>query len=515
MSVKTVNGVELDYVSGSVHTCLKIHNKNEEINEFNNSDYIKLLDYLKSKLKGYFRFSILFNAYQEKRNAIDLNIRNKLGGERIYSDSGGLQVLTKGLDITDEVKMKIYDTQAKYSDFAMSFDEMPLRSKYDQNSKSAGDKGQVYIEELVSIAAQNSAKHIQQQITEFSKLRSKTKILPIIHGFSEESYIEYAENIFNNVVDSENYLAGLSIASLSCHFDTKVGIMKIFDFVPKILNNPKIDAKFLNHVHFLGVARPLRMLPLLLMLKKGLLPIKRLSFDSTAIMRAALFGKAFITLEEIKNPKNFSPTITLNSYKNKNHPNVEQFYQNIHNFMLDYSDYCFETWEDLANHSYNNGDNLKLSEQFKKYGFDYEKKFLAQLRYVTMYNTFAYLSVLEAYIDNEILLSDIIGNNIGILSIFEKFESVNSLEEFNDVCSYFYNIASNGRTDLRLEICKTLKEFEDKYNKKQYCLHEELGIEKDVEILSEELKKPWIKTSIKRARKEDWTQKQHPSNNLF
>jgi len=515
MNKKNVNGVELDYVSGSVHKCLKIHNKNPELNEFNNSDYVNLLDYLQYKLKGYFRFSILFNAYQEKRNAIDLYKRNKLGGERVYSDSGGLQVLTKGLEITDEVKMKIYETQAKYSDFAMSFDEMPLRSKYDQESKSAGDKGQVYIEELVPIAAQNSAKHIQQQINEFKRLGSKTKIFPIIHGFSAKSYIEYAENIFNNITDSDNYIAGLSIASLSSHFDTKVGIMKIFDFVPKILNNQKINSKYLDHVHFLGVARPLRMLPLLIMIKKGLLPIKRLSFDSTAIMRASLFGKAFINLEEIKNPNHFSPTITLNSYKNMNHPNVAQLYQNVHTFMRDYSEYCFETWEELAEHSYNNGSDLKLSEQFKKNGLEYEKKFLSQLRYLTIYNSYAYLSLLEAYIDNEITFKDFIGNNTSLLSIFEKFESVNTLDEFSDVCEYFYNNASNGRTDLRLEICKTVREFEDKYCGSICCLHKELGIEKDIEILSAELKKPWIKTSIKRARKKEWSSEQHPGNKLF
>jgi hypothetical protein len=39
--------------------------------------------------------------------------------------------------------------------------------------------------------------------------------------------------------------------------------------------------------------------------------------------------------------------------------------------------------------------------------------------------------------------------------------------------------------------------------------------EKDVEILSEELKKPWIKTSMKRAKGNDYNNETNPSNSLF
>lgn len=511
---KLLNGIQLDYVSGAIHSYMKLPNTNKELEEENLQDYKHLLEYLESKLKGYFTTSVLFNAFQEVSQGEQIKSRNGMGNSSIYSDSGGLQVLTKGLEITDELKEEVYNNQAKYSDFAMSFDEMPLISVRDDGQSNFAN-AKVFIDELIPITAGNSAKHIQQQIKVFQALKSDTKILPIIHGYTAESYIDYAKGLFGNISDNEHIVNGLSIASLSSHFDTKVGIMKIFDVVPKILNDDFFKGKKLDHVHFLGVARPLRILPLLLLAKKGLLPIKRLSFDSTAITKAASFGKAFINLDEIKNPRNFSPAITLNSYKNKNYPNVAQFYQEVHKFMKDYDGYVFDSWEDLAEHSPNNGSKLKCSEQFEKNGIEWERKFLAQTRYITFYNTYAYLSVLEAFIDDEITFKDIIKNNTGILTIFEKFNSVNTLEEFAEIADYFYNMASNGRTDSRTLVCKTIEEFEKKYNTEQPCLLKELGIEKNVEILNEELKKPWIKSSMKRARKDEWSDDNHPGNSLF
>lgn len=514
MKKKLLNRVELDYVSGSFHGYLRIGNANKDLENENIEDVKKLLEFTQNKLRGYFTFSTLFNAYQEEKGGKALSENGALGHEKVYSDSGGLQVLTAGKVIDDEIRDKVYEVQAKYSDYAMAFDEMPLKVVEDNAADSfTGDLGQVFIDELVPITARNSAAHIQKQIDKFEELGSNTKILPIVHGYHPPSFLEYAKTIFENLEHIGEHIQGVALSSMRGHADNKVGIMKLFDYVPKILNSGVIKPEHMQHVHFLGVARPQRIMPLIMMIKKGLLPIKRMSFDSTAITKSYTFGRVYPTIEEWKNPKDYSSNLTLNSYKDKSYKNIVQFYQSVHNEFKDYPDYMFESWEDLADHSQNNGDKLTPSKQFEAYGIEYERKYLQQIRVVNMYHTFTYLSMIEAYIEDELTVHDIFKQNDSINFIFEKFEEATTVEEFADRCDYFYHNAKKGRTNLRILACKTVDEFEKKYNTKQPCLHETLGIEKDVEILSEELKKPWIKSSMKRAKKD--VMEDNPMDSLF
>lgn len=59
-----------------------------------------------------------------------------------------------------------------------------------------------------------------------------------------------------------------------------------------------------------------------------------------------------------------------------------------------------------------------------------------------------------------------------------------------------------------------MKEFETKYLGEQPCLLTELGISKGVDVLNEELRKPWIKSSMKRAKK-GGIDEINPANSLF
>lgn len=515
-ATKFINGIELDYVSGSFTGLIRIANKNKELEQENIKDVTALLKYTHSKLRGYFTFSSLFNAYQEEKDGKLINENDRFAHTSLYADSGGLQVITAGKTITDEIKERVYTTQAQYSDYAMTFDEMPLKIVDHLSSGSiAGDDGQVYIDELIPIAAKNSAKHIQKQIDMFTALNTKTKIMPILHGYDGDSFIQYAENILNELHHIGDKIQGIAIASLRGHADNKVGLMKVFDYVPKIANSSKIDSKYMQHIHLLGIGAHQRLIPALMMVKKGLLPIKKLSFDSTKIMKSYTYGKIFQNVAEYENPGNFNPMLTLRKYDDINYPNIKQFYMNVHDLFKDYKGYVFKDWEDLAKHSQNNGDVLTPSKQYEEYGIEYERKYLAQVRYCTMYHIHTFLSVCEAYLDDELSLDTIFKYNESILSIFLRFDTCNTPQAFADACEFFYNNAKVGRTDLRIVKCETLKEFEEKYEGVQVCAYDELGIEKDVEILGEELKKPWIKTSMKRAKGNDYNNETNPSNSLF
>lgn len=465
-SKKQINGISLDYVSGSLRPFLKIGSgSTQEIKDESVADFKKLLDWSQTHLKGYFLLSTLFNAFQEEKDGKVLKEENKLNHDAIYADSGGLQVLTRGLEITDDIKKKVYETQAKYCDFAMTFDEMPLKviQNQDQFAKSIVDNNKVvHIKEMVGISAKNSAAHIQQQIDVFEQLETDTKILPIIHGFSEETYIEYAETIMKNLSGIKHHIQGMAIASLSSTADNKVGIMKVFDYVPTLMNAKEINEEYRQHVHLLGVASYQRIMPVIMMAKKGIFDsVKRISFDSTALTKSYTFGRVYASVEELKNPRDYEPLLSLNNWKDPHSKNIRQFYNNVHNLLKDYPDYVFDSAEDLMNHSQNNGDKLKLKEQFEKYGPEYERKYLAQVRYNSIYNMIQYLSVIEAYLEDEITVSDIFKYNGTIKFMFETFEhKANTKEEFKEICNYFYTTATTGRTNLGYIIMDTLEEFE-------------------------------------------------------
>jgi len=71
--------------------------------------------------------STLYNAYTEKQHVKEFAHLDNLGSDSVYADSGGLQIVTAGKSITEEMKMEIYKTQT-YADYAMCFDVIPLSS---------------------------------------------------------------------------------------------------------------------------------------------------------------------------------------------------------------------------------------------------------------------------------------------------------------------------------------------------------------------------------------------------
>ena len=77
--------------------------------------------------KNNHQFSLLYNGFTEK------NFGNKLQKFRpaiknIHADSGGLQIITRGLQNTPETRNKVYENQGTYADIGMAFDEIPVKS---------------------------------------------------------------------------------------------------------------------------------------------------------------------------------------------------------------------------------------------------------------------------------------------------------------------------------------------------------------------------------------------------
>jgi len=473
-----VNGVMFDYASGSLTGFVRLKHKDAKIAKDNYEDFVGLLDYVKSMLKGYVSFSTLFNAFQEESDGKFLTENNKLNHLFTYSDSGGLQAARRNLTIDDALKERIYTVQHNYSDIAMTFDEMPFKAiEANAGTSIMGYSTRCYIRDLIQPAAEKSAEHIRKQIEVFDKLESATKIVPIIHGFrpskpyfrgeSDNTYVEYAKYMFDKIDNSSKHIHGLSIASLTTHADNRVGILKVLDYIPRTLASREIPDENLEHVHLLGLASPQRILPIMALVKHKLIDprVKRISFDSTAITKASLVGRVFRNYDEYKNPdknKDYSPELTLQSYKNPKAKNVRHYYQQIHKYFHKYENYPFTSWEDLAEHSPNNGDKSPASTQFKEKGIEFELKYLAQIRICIMYLTWVYVDTLEKYIEGKLTSNELAHYSTDIISMYNDIE--HNATDMHDI----FEIVEKHYHKVKAEIDMSVdhvEQFEEEYRK--------------------------------------------------
>jgi len=490
--LKLVNGIKFEYVAGSSIGYFKLKNSDKEIEKWNFEDFSEITKFSLSKLRGYIDCSYLFNAYQEKTDAELLHNYNKLNHTNSYSDSGGLQATRKNITIENEFKEEIYKIQAKYSDYAMTFDEMPLKLiESNKTGDKVGSADRVYIRELIKPTAKLSAKHIQHQVNVFNDLETNTKILPILHGFrpkkqyhqgrDDNTYCDYAKYLLDDIKNVNNHIQGISIASLTTHADNRVGVVKLLDYVPRILSDKNINDDYLEHIHLLGLSSMQRLLPMIIMAKNGIIDnrVKTISFDSTSINRAAMFGRVYKNENELKYPthqdyKNFKVELGTKSFEEPDANNVRQLYQQVHNLFKDYPNYMFNAvdefgltgWESLAKHSQNNGDSRTLSQQYKaakdRNCQDYILRCLQQYRLTLWYHTHTFLDTVERFIDGEVTSYDLFGYNNEIYSMYSDLEyNVNDMNSLFDVVEKYHSrlkVGIDNSTD-------TLKQFEELHKK--------------------------------------------------
>ena len=119
----------------------------------------------------------------------------KIFPKGIHADSGGLQMITLGKGtVTKEDRIKIYNTQAAYSHYAMSFDEIPSLIK---------DDIRYYLPHTVKQKGLESGYNLKEQYDHFSTLDTKCKIIPIAQGWGIDDTNTYAEGLFGQLSTEE------------------------------------------------------------------------------------------------------------------------------------------------------------------------------------------------------------------------------------------------------------------------------------------------------------------------
>lgn len=296
----------IDYTRIGNKALLDMYNNN------NDDECIKNINkLLKSINRPNHKLSILFNAYTEEKVGHALSkILYKDTINKIYSDSGGLQMVTLGHTPTEELKNKVYNIQSNYSNVGMCFDEIPVVIKGEKSVR--GDtKNRFFDMSILDAKAKETGVNLRKQIEHFkNNPNNKCNAMMIIQGNCFESYQRWTDIVLNEIGHHNwKYLESIAIGGAALG----TGMLEDFKktFFCTNLNLPS-DINITQY-HLLGVGSLVRMLPIIALQKSGIIDDKKIiSYDSSTHTSFTVNGLYF------KNHGRFPfPTI-----KNKNYYQV-------------------------------------------------------------------------------------------------------------------------------------------------------------------------------------------------
>ena len=292
----------------------------DELNQY----FLKLLKQMDGKYNH--TFSILYNAFTEQGLG-DILQTNWLGRKNIYADSGGLQIVTRGMTPTDDMKGAVYKNQGDFADFGLCFDEIPVI--VDGKSKRGDLTSRFFDESLLKNAACQSGKNLRRQIDTYQKNNSTCKPIFIVHGNCYDTYMRWCEYAMSELTpDYYDKIGGVAVGGAALGNGLLEDIKKTFYCSQLPIELPN------NHFHLLGVGSPDRLFPIIILLQNGLYKNARISYDSTSQSSSLAMGKV-----GIYNP----PLFRMYDIGRTVNSKVIQGYNSIKNNLPDF-DYSIEDY---------------------------------------------------------------------------------------------------------------------------------------------------------------------------
>ena len=225
------------------------------------------------------KISCLFNGYVEPEYGKTGESVLKNFYQR-HVDSGGLQIITRGMDNTPEVRSKVYAAQKDY-DVAMSFDEIPLVLNSGSSSRTATNDRKFSKDWLEY--AKKSGQNLAEQAKYFEENNSNCNIYMIAHGNSHETYLGWIDECFNQVPQSLRHrITGVALGSGALGYGEKEELYK--SIILQELSNT------FDSCHILGVGSASRLAPYLRQMENGSYNFKHLSYDSTSHSMCHVYG---------------------------------------------------------------------------------------------------------------------------------------------------------------------------------------------------------------------------------
>ena len=233
------------------------------------------------------QFSLLYNAWTETTLGENISNHYSKSIDSIYADSGGLQIVTCGKCITEDMKIDVYKHQSSYANYGMCFDEIPLQIlSIGGKSKRNDIATRLFDITKMKHAATLTGKNITEQIKTYLIKESGCKPVLIIQGNCYETYLMWYEYVMSEVPQElHSYIGAIAISGAASGSGMLEDIERAM--VYSQLNSPS------NHLHLLGCGSINRMLPFIIMKKNGILQDVKISYDSTTHTSAPYQGRYF------------------------------------------------------------------------------------------------------------------------------------------------------------------------------------------------------------------------------
>lgn len=217
-------------------------------------------------------FGLLFNAFTE--STFGEKFAKFDGHKHTHSDSGGLQLITQGKKVNDQIKDEIYATQADWSDLGMCFDEIPIGMTGATSGRNDVNNRWFKADEMEHFA-RLTGKNIARQIQVYHERDSKCRPILIAQGNGYDSYLKWVEYVLDEIPQSEHkYIGGVAMGAAALGTGTLEDFERAF-----IFSQIPLDVK---HLHILGVGSVKRLYPYLAFHASGLYKDITLSYDSTS-----------------------------------------------------------------------------------------------------------------------------------------------------------------------------------------------------------------------------------------
>lgn len=442
------NNVKLALVISGIPGYFKLRSQHNDLFKMTALSLRNCLDYIENKLPGNVELHGLYNAYTEeimarRASGDEINVPfTSIFPKGIHADSGGLQMVTLGKGtIEKEDRLKIYETQANHSHYAMSFDEIPSVIK---------DDVRYYLPHTVEEKGLESGFNLKEQYDFFETMDTDCKVIPIAQGWGVDDTNTFAKGLFEQLTPEQKenldiIASGFPVSSIYA------SAKRVYD----MFKAEEIPYNAKKHVHLLGVTGFKRLIPVLELIKAGFTPqLEVLSFDSVTLSMSYVMGGNVPSVEDFLDGK---PKLKLGK---KRTPETDAYWGEIYDFWKDDPKFPFDDVEDMIQHSYYNqtfvegkDKPLNLSSGFQQYEYylqadedgnytDENKKLadihfakvLKQEQYYILYQVHNYVQILEAFLEDKITLNHIFDGKD--LVIFQALEDVITDNEFEDWFGY-------------------------------------------------------------------------------
>ena len=234
------------------------------------------------------KISLLYNAYTEKRPGEWMGEHYRPLVHSIHADSGGLQMITLGRTITNELKEEVYDSQARNSDIAMCFDVIPVRTLDAGRSDRLDLNNRRFDRTDLERCARETGRNLRRQIDFFDEKGSKSRPMLITQGNDYDSYMKWTEYV---VAELDEYhvsrIGGIAMGAAALGKGSLEDFKRAFYFTELPIN---LQSK---HLHLLGVGSVYRMIPQFIFMQNGLYQNVEMSYDSTTHTSGVTQGRYY------------------------------------------------------------------------------------------------------------------------------------------------------------------------------------------------------------------------------